>query len=85
MKEITNIITKTYDAGDGFFIDITQKGNYADAWIYHKDYGVKLHLYGTELKTEYVPDYDYFIGMVKNELEEDKADYFERLELHEML
>jgi len=43
---------KTYDIGNKWFVDIevwhgklTGDSRY-DAWLYHSDYGVKMHLFG---------------------------------------
>jgi len=40
------IVTRTFDVGDEFFIDIEGEGNEYRAWIYHKGYGTKLLMFG---------------------------------------
>ena len=43
MKEVLGVQTQTFDAGNGFFVDIVTDNPHKeyDAWLYHKDYGVK--------------------------------------------
>ena len=52
MKKL-DIIINTYDTGEGFRIETVSDPESAsiDAWIYHKDYGVKQMTFGVS-KTE---------------------------------
>ena len=43
-----DIKTTTYRYNDDFLIDIVQAGDYLEAWIYRRDYGVKDLMFGTE-------------------------------------
>lgn len=45
---ITSINTLTYDMGNGYFMDIVTTGNQIEEWIYHKNYGLKEFIWGTE-------------------------------------
>lgn len=36
-----NIATTTYEVGDGFMVDIVELPDTFEAWLYHKQYGVK--------------------------------------------
>lgn len=45
MKEV-NYITKTYYAHEGWYIDIVEKSEEYEAWIYCEDYGIKMFMFG---------------------------------------
>lgn len=47
MKKL-EIKTTTYDCGDGFRIDIVETDEEQEAWLYHKDYGVKELMFGVD-------------------------------------
>jgi hypothetical protein len=53
MKEANYITVKTYDAGDGFLLEeqYNSDEDLLEYWIYHKDYGVKQHIYGIHQST----------------------------------
>ena len=46
MKSVMNI--KTYDVGNGFCVDIEKKDGYYDSWIYRKNIGIKMSMFGCE-------------------------------------
>lgn len=50
MKKIITETT-TYDVGDGFRIDVVHEGIHFDGWIYHEDYGIKSHMFGTTVNS----------------------------------
>ena len=68
MKENRAVITTTYNWKYGFRFDIVREGNLAEAWLYHKEIGIKSLMFGAEIGTKYTPDYDAFLEMVKNNL-----------------
>ena len=45
MKEV-NYITKTYYAHAGWYIDIIEKSEEYEAWIYCENYGIKMFMFG---------------------------------------
>lgn len=53
MKEAKYISITTYDVGDGFLLDEQYNSNedLLEYWIYHKDYGIKEHVYGIHKST----------------------------------
>lgn len=72
MKEITTN-TKTYEVGD-YRVDITDDGKMREAWFYHKDFGVKMFLFGNAV--EYNSE-KTFIEMVEEEIPYATRDYRE--------
>ena len=42
-----NLKTYTYEAGNGFMVDIVVKEDMFEAWIYHENYGVKDMMWGS--------------------------------------
>ena len=76
MKEIKNRLTFTYDADNGFYVDIVVEANERGAWLYHKGYGIKMFMFGA-INT----DHDIFLDMIQNNLadyiEDYKADYMD--------
>lgn len=40
--------TTTYYYRDGFFIDIQKDASYKNIYIFHSDYGVKMHVFGLQ-------------------------------------
>ena len=51
MKELKDIKTKTFEVEhevyNGFMVDITESKEIFEAYLYHKDYGVKMSMFGT--------------------------------------
>ena len=43
MKKIPNKILETYEH-DGFIIETADGGGCYDAWLHHKDYGIKEYM-----------------------------------------
>lgn len=60
MTLITEKEIKTYKHGN-WRIDIETSKYMYNAWIYHKNYGIKLHMWGIEKKND---TYENFIKMV---------------------
>lgn len=65
MKEIK---TKTYPLDKGFFLDITTGCKEYNAWLYHKDYGIKSHIYGM-FKCDI--EYNEFLDLLENTINDD--------------
>ena len=76
MKEIKNRLTFTYDADNGFYVDIVVEANERGAWLYHKEYGIKMFMFGA-INT----DPNTFLDMIQNNLatyiEDYEADYMD--------
>lgn len=53
LQKITNLIPTTYDAGDGFRIDVVSDPKEHEIWIYHKDYAVKMLMFGIPTDQQY--------------------------------
>lgn len=80
LEEYYGNFMKTYDAGDGFLIDIVElfgsklrnEDSLYEAWMYHKGYGVKQLMFGmpTDQQTE-----DEFKSIVFDSIEEYKDTY----------
>ena len=51
MKLVKRILTSTYDAGDGYYVDIVEQPNEIVVWLYHKDYSYKRCIDGTRSLT----------------------------------
>lgn len=66
------IVTRTFDVGNEFFIDIETEGNEHRAWIYHKGYGVKQLMFGVADQ-----DMDDFMVAVKCDIASSKKIYRE--------
>lgn len=84
--EMKEIKTKTYPLDQGFFLDVTTTCKQYDAWLYHKNYGIKEHIYGMN-KCDI--EYDNFLDLIESTIAEDIKffvdDYFdftERKEYH---
>lgn len=78
MKEI-NMVTFTFDMGDGWMMDIASYDNgntYWEAWIYHRNYGVKSLMFGCE-KQKTCQDLDAFIEMAEVNFNDHKTLYEE--------
>lgn len=80
MKKL-EIVTTTYDVGDGWVIDIVDNPDIFDAWIYREGVGVKSFMFGWPKvqPTSLVTDYNGFLDMVMNQWEEYKEGYEEEL------
>lgn len=52
MKETLGVQTQTFTVGDGFLVDIIVDAlnEMYEAWIYHRDYGIKELMFGCEWK-----------------------------------
>ena len=52
MKEVLGVQTQTFTVGDGFLVDIIVDAlnEMYEAWIYHRDYGIKELMFGCEWK-----------------------------------
>lgn len=65
--KITTQKTWTYKYSDGFMVDITKHDNIFEAWLYHKDYGIKELVFGVDVSD--VPTLEEFAEMVQGNLE----------------
>lgn len=81
MKKL-EIVTTTYDVGEGWMIDIVDNPDIFDAWIYRVGEGVKSFMFGWPKvqPTGLVTDYNGFLDMVMNQWEEYTEGYEEVLE-----
>ena len=59
--QVVNSI-KTYEYKYGFLVDIIDKGDMWDIWLYHKDHGIKEFMFG--LYKEYYEDYEDLLETV---------------------
>lgn len=67
------IVTKTYEVGNGFRVEVTSTDNYRESYIYHKDYGIKSLMFGSE-------DYEHsFLEVVESNLDDYIASYIEEV------
>lgn len=65
MNKVKELKTTVYEYGN-FYIDITNDGELLEAYLYHKDYGVKNLMFGACLEQF---SYDEFVEMVESNLE----------------
>lgn len=74
MYEVTSITTRTYDAGEGFYVDIVtdnQRMEYG-AWVYHESCGDKDFMFGVPFSQN---SYEDFYNMVCRNLDMYVDDY----------
>lgn len=76
--KVIDTTTTTYDMGDGFRLDIVKDWSDEhseawtyEAWVYHKDYGVKKLMFGCKYHT----GYGIFDDMAKGHFEEYRGMY----------
>lgn len=78
MKEINNrfALMGQYSAGDGFLIDVFENKteDTYEAWIYHKDYGMKNLMFGMPTTQQ---RYKEFLECVECDIDEQKRIYSE--------
>lgn len=72
----------TYEADDGFMVDIVDKDDAFEAWIYHKDYGIKDLMWGEPKKNTifgepFTQTLQGFKSLVEANLEAYAGDYRE--------
>lgn len=80
MKEMKSIRTTTFASGN-YRIDIVESRTEYEAWIYHKDYGVKDFMFGTDKnQAAYIKSFEEFTDMVEANLPVYKKSYHERHE-----
>ena len=73
MKLVGDIKTETYDLewADGFRVDIVEKEDEFEAWLYHKRYGIKERMLGSpkvKASRGKVTTKADFLNMVRNNL-----------------
>lgn len=69
---------KTYQYNSDYYVDITafagktpDENDVREAWLYHKDYGVKMLMFGCPAKQTYgYQEYDAFLAMVEANVED---------------
>lgn len=76
MEYKNTINTTTYDAGDGFLVDIVTTPTKLESWLYHKDYGVKTLMFGMMCDDI---NYDEYRDCVEAALSEYKVTYREEV------
>lgn len=74
MIKRTKLETITYDVDEGFMIDAVYDPDREmyEAWLYHKDYGVKMSMFGLPKKQKNmnkVLDHKEFMDIIRNNLE----------------
>lgn len=79
MKEITSIKTRTFISGN-YRVDIIEKKDLFEAWLFHKDSGIKKMMFGSPKKSCVYGEpvtftFDMFMQIVENNLPEYKEDY----------
>lgn len=74
MKFREDIDTVTYEAGDGFLVDIVETNSEYSAYIYHEEYGVKVLMFGVPYLS---CDRDQFIDAVESALPTYKNSFLE--------
>ena len=78
MKETLGVQTQTFTVGDGFLVDIIVDAlnEMYEAWIYHRDYGIKELMYGEFFDTVdlAVEDYKHYYMKSRRYEEEHPAD-----------
>ena len=75
MLRIKGNFSMTFCIRDGFRVDITYDSDTqtADAWIYHKDYGIKSLMFGSEITEDHT--LNDFIEVVEGNVQEYMEDY----------
>ena len=69
------ITIESWEAWDGFILDLVTKGTETyEAWIYHRDYGVKTLMWGVPQDST---SYDEFKDMVASSVEDNIEGYKE--------
>lgn len=71
MKEL-QVITKTYDMGDGYRIDIVELAEEYEAWIYEVSNEVKMLMFGCPKSQQ---TYEEFLSMVEANFPSYQEDY----------
>lgn len=71
MKKI-NIKTITYSVGNGFLVDVQIDKNSIEAYIWHKEFGIKMLMFGVTDES-----LDYFLKMVEANLSQDIGIYID--------
>ena len=67
MTITSNYKTETYDCDNGYLIDIVTTPEEYQAWISHKAYGVKSHMFGMPVEQQ---SYDEFREIVESNADE---------------
>ena len=76
MVKIDNIKTTTYDAGDGWRVDIVEMPGEYEAYLYREDYGVKSLMFGCPIDQNGEHwTVERFAELVQDGLDEYKAQY----------
>lgn len=71
MSKIEYLDTNTYDAGDGFLVDIVDntRDDLREVWLYHEEYGVKMFVFGFQ------EDLEYALEITEKTINDHKATY----------
>lgn len=71
MVKKENYVIETYDAGDGFLIDITETETMYEAYMYREEMGLKAYLF-TQLKAFKLRSKKDFVEFVESMVDEKK-------------
>lgn len=82
LSKIENINITTYEYKNGTMIEIVEKDDSFEAWIYDENYGVKDLMWGepihnTRFGKPYVQTYENFVKLVEENIEEYIEDYYD--------
>lgn len=65
MEKIQKVRTETYEYSMDYLVDIQIYSDKYEAYIYHKDYGIKMFIFGISTKDrtkkEFIEDVEYII------------------------
>lgn len=70
MIKLDDVKTETFWVRDLFFVDVNTLPENYEAWIYHKEYGVKMLMFGMP---KYQQSYEEFLELV----DDDAATYID--------
>ena len=71
----SNFKTETFTWDGGFMVDVVTTSDTYEAWIYHKDYGIKELMFGMPKKQQ---SYEKFIEIVEWNVDDDIFAYMEQ-------
>ncbi len=81
MVELTNIKTRTYEYDSNYYVDIVERNDWYEAYIYDSNIGFKSFMFGM-LKSEI--SYESFLDAVLDNIDEYIESYLNDLEILEM-
>lgn len=81
MLKLTNIRTRTYKYDSNYYVDIVERNDFYEAYIYDSNIGFKSFMFGM-LKSEI--SYESFLDAVFDNIDEFIESYLNDLEILEM-